>query len=429
MNRKIISVIAFMFVIMILHISAVNAATETKPATSPYAKLVAEMDQISKSFAATLGDGWQVNTEYISSLSGWKNRVNGAASTFTNSSLKIDGVPASFRISRTNWEKVSPDNSSIEPDIAFSVANHGFWYYCSGNFGKAYPDEWMLILQKLHSFYKLPVSNNGFVCLLEMHQNEYLDIFSVNTPIMVSPQFVTLPGYTTSNINHYDNLTQFLEITDSTGKQLTVEKYPQDSPRNLEIYVDSRYYMLHPGLDFVIRDPGIYNIRMKYPFGKDSNQIAESQEVSIQIIPTDFITLRFTRLVESNVLQSGGIMPVALEFKLKEGDIKQFSEINISYSASKPPYPQFGYLCGSPGRYMPEDIMRKLQPNGKGSYRMQFDLSAGKWREGISSGGLASPITYFMKPGETWWVSMIVSGKLDGRRYRISSNQLTLKMR
>ncbi|MHB1456236.1 MAG: hypothetical protein ACYC0V_04910 [Armatimonadota bacterium] len=425
-RNQILIIIALMLAIMISSALTARADAETKPAMGTHeAERTADMHRLSKGAAAILGKGWHVDTEYVKSLPGWTGRVNGAASTFSNKLFKVDGAPASFRITRTNWEEVTPnDDRNADSDIALSAVHFGYWYCNPGTFGAAHPREWEDVLKKLHNCYGLPVAHQGLVCFLETD----VDVFPVGAPISIDTNFHMLPGFKSIAVEKYSNHAPFLVVTDSSGKRLPLHRLPITSSNKRTDNPGYDNMIPNLELDFNITKPGIYQIKMRYPFGKENNQIAESQEISIRVVPADFLTLQLNGLAKDDILRPEGTMPVELVFGVKGGKLKQFSEIKVSYAASKSPNQQFHYLYGSPGRRMTEDIKGSLHPDGKGSYRVKFDLAAGRWGESTSSAGPVSPITRFMKPGETWWAKMIVSGVLDGKRFRVTSNEISLRL-
>ncbi|WP_319586305.1 hypothetical protein [uncultured Desulfobulbus sp.] len=425
-RTHILAIITLIIAIMISSTLTASAGTKTKPLLDRFDAIdVAEMDQLSKNAATRLGKGWHVDTVFVKTLAGWKDYLSGAASTFTNDSMRIHGVPVSFRITRANWTiPTLRDHSGADSDIVFSASSHGYWYYNPGTYGAAHPKEWNNILKKLYTFYGLPVANQGLVCLLETD----VDIFPVGTPIHINTNFHILPGFKSVPVEKYNNHAPFLIVTDSSGKRLPLYRLPVTSSYNRDD--NPGFDNMVPNLekDFNIIKPGIYKIKMRYPFDKDSNQIVESQEISIRVVPADFFSLQLTRLAKSDIIATNGTMPVELVFGAKDAKLKQFSKIKVSYTASAKPMRMFGYLYGSPGRRMSEDIKGSLKQDGEGSYRVQFDLASGRWNESSSSVGPVSPITYFMKPGETWWLKMIISGVLDGRRFQISSNEISLEL-
>lgn len=385
---------------------------------------LAEMAHLGKAAEAVVGSGWRSDARIARSLVGWKGRVNGEAITFTNDRLKADGAAATFRITRTNWEPLDPDGSSgVDSDIALSVSSHGYWYCCPGTFGKAYPARWKKTLTRLRGFFGLPEANDGIVCLLE----KSMDIFPVGAPIDLGVRVQRLSGPTHGTV--YDD-PQYLVVTDSAGKRL-----PLLTPSHPELRSAVTTYGMIRGVerDFSISTPGIYKISLLYPLDKPSTGFGKSQEISVHIVPKDFIALRLRRL-SYETLVSGRSVPVELELKLKDGDLSRFSELNMSYSASRTErnpaeHSLLGLagLYGSPGRRMSEDIMGKLQPIGNGSYKMRFDLAAGYWNGAASSAGPCRRIRDIVKSGDTWWISVSVSGAIDGRRFGLSSNELAFQ--
>ena len=425
-RNQIVIIIALMFAIMISSTLIASAGAETKPAKGTYdAERVADMQRLSKGAATLLEKCWHVDTEYVKSLPGWKGRVNGAASTFSNDSIRVDGAPASFRITRTNGDDVTlGDDRNSDSDVALSATYFSYWYCNPGTYGAAHPKKWEETLRKLHTFYGLPVANQGLVCFLETS----VDIFPVGTPININTRLKALTGSKIIGIDRYTDHSQFLIVTDPSGSNVPFNRSPTGMFFKQEGNPDYHNSIPNLELDFNITKPDVYTIKMRYPFGKENNQIAESQEISIRVVPADFLTLQFNRLAKDDILTPEGAMPVELVFGARGSKLKQFSEIKVSYAASVKPMRMFGGLYGSPGRRMREDIKGSLHPDGKGSYRMKFDLAAGKWDRNSSSSGPVSPITYFMKPGETWWVKMVISGVLEGRRFQVTSNEISLRL-
>lgn len=418
-RNRILITSAFIFVFIASFVFNADASKDTMSAYTH--KDTPTMEQLSNDVAASLGKDWHVKTEFIEVPGDREVRIGCAVSTFTNNSLRVNDTPSVFRIMRTNWPTPILSNSNSESDVAFSYKNFSYWYYNPGTFGKTYPAKWNDVLKKLHTLYELPVATNSLVCWLEKHE----DIYPVGVPVNINLFIKELPGFKNDIMNQVDHHVEFLVVTDPSGKRLPYRRLP-GRPQG---YGRTGSSFQNLERDFALNKSGIYKLKMRCPFGKDSNEFLESPEISMQVVPTDFIKLQLTRLVKEDSLAPGGTMPVELIVKVKKGGISQFSQLKILYSARQL-LRFYEKLYGSPHRWdMFVDIMESLHPDGKGIYKMQFDLAAGSWNGGGSSVGPSYPITKITKPGQTWWAKIYIYGMLDGRRFRISSNEVSLKMK
>lgn len=406
------------------------------------ARVLADMATLgSRAAERVVGPGWKTSAEPIHSLVGWDGSVYGEAIRFTSNRLSVNDSPATFRIIRTNWPPPSlrPD-AGPDSDVAFSWGS-GFWFYSPGNYAAAYPKHWKKVLGSLCAVFGLPPATAGLVCHLEcgrlsgpvnlLERGDALVPAGDPLPLFYA-SLVKLRGAKRPSPTEYcEDCARFLVVTDPNGRQLTPKKrfgpprWQRATDRWDQIYLGS----LDLGATYDLSKPGDYRVKLRCPLDKKGIRKAESQEISVRIVPADYLTVRLNKLFDDKPLSSGASLPVELELNVKKGGLEQFSELSIAFAAvrTQPEEPRLE-LYGW-GREMLEDLLGSLRSAGRGRFRATLDLAAGKWNSSVSTiGPIDDPIWSFLKAGEEWRISVSITGKTGGRAFRLRCNDLTLRV-
>ncbi len=415
-------------------IPSTGSDISVKPMDSHEARELAEMAREGVDACAILGRGWVSNAEIVRSLNGWTGRINGIAITFSNPLSPANGAPGSFRIIRTNWDKVEfTSRTDTSFDRALSVTDHGYWYYSPGSYMAEYPEQLENTLTKLREFFHLPKAVSNMACRLQGGSR----IIPVGKPIPIQAGVDRLQELLPRPRNLPDDWPHRLTIINPSGVQLILrtpmqtELFKRQRLRYRKGVIEDTQWGADISEIFDMTKPGIYKIRLRCPLENEEKTIMESQEISIRVVPSDFFLISLRSLNAGNSMKKGTAIPVEMDVKLKEGTLDQFQEIYINYAASRkietyrPPYGEF---YGSPIQENTQSVKASLQPGKNKLYRMRFDFAQGLWNSTLSSEGPMNSIWTYTSPGEKIYVWVIISSTIDGRRLELTSNILTIQI-
>jgi len=398
------------------------------------ARELAEMAKEGVEARAILGPGWVSNAEIVRSLNGWTGRINGIAITFSNYSSPDSDHPKSFRIIRTNWDKVEfTSRTDPSADRALSVTDHGYWYYSPGSYMAEYPEEWEKSLAKLREFLHLPIAVSNMACRLQGGSR----VIPAGKPIPIQAVVERLQELLPRPRNLPEDWPKRLTVINPSSIQLIprtpvqVELFKRQHLRYKKGIIEDTPWGSDISEIFDMTKPGIYKIRLRCPMQNDEKTIMESQEISVRVVPSDFILVSLKTLYTGNSIKRGTAIPVEMDVKLKECTLDQFQEINIDYAATRNIEiyrSPFGEFYGSPTYENTPSNTNSLHPVKKAEYRMRFDFAQGLWNNSLSSEGPMNSIWTYTNPGEKWYIWVFISSTIGGKRLDTTSNILVIQI-
>jgi len=267
-----------------------------------------------------------------------------------------------------------------------------------------------------------------FRCSLELQK----EIFLINEPLKAGVRLKNISDKKLEFPDLWVLLNENVIITDRSGKKIP---YSKKRPEWVQKVLHHDPITWSPGkekyagqLDIIdaypINQPGNYKLKVRYPLDISVTKYVESNETEIRILPEGSLDVCLKILNNRKDVAKESKLPIEIELTNKLAPSEKTSNISLSFKAFRKDIPK--HIWGVPKKIDNKNDTVNWIDIDKFKRKMVYDLTTVLWEESPSSIWPYKSLWGFINPGDKWIFEVIISGKLNEKRFNVVSNQVEI---
>jgi hypothetical protein len=250
-------------------------------------------------------------------------------------------------------------------------------------------------------------------------------VYQVDEPISVGVRLKNKDKQSQYFTDWHPLVVENFKITDQQGnihpylskRPAGINDILRDNPIEWRPNVDRGIGVIDINKAYGIKEPGEYKIRARYPLNVTATQFAESNEITILVIPANSIKVELKAAHSQIPSPSNNSFPIKISLQLGVAPEKvQLKHIILHVDK--------GFIYG----YISDRQIKNQFNFVKETTDILFDLNSTQWNKMISSIAPIFDIREFISPGEKILLSAELNGLYQGKSFQISTDSVQLEI-